>query len=344
MLAPLWWIQTRLVVAGPTLDPREVAIWLIWSAIAGWVIPLGSLLVYVLLAEPQPVALRLRRLRSGAPAPLTSLDDSTRRIEPLGDGQPWAQLVPLRGPTAGRLLPLTHAVELLGREADNDVILDDDAVSRHHAELRWNGGHPCLVDRASMNGTLHNAQAVHGQVPLESGDIFQLGAHRYRFERLNANPFEETRKVARASGAPASSKSGSLPNGQQLLTLVAANGPRKGMQWMLGALTTIGRDPECEIALLDASVSRRHAQVVRQASGYFVVDLGSSNGAQLNGVAVEEPVRLHPGDVLRVGEIELQCVAVLARPDTRAASLARNRAKPTQPQLEEHPMSLPAAS
>ncbi len=326
------------------LSTGDVVLWLIWSAVAGWVVPLGSLLGYALLAEPQPIAHHMRRLRSGAPVPLTNLDDLARRIEPLGDGQAWAQLVPLRGPTAGRLLPLTHAVELLGREADNDVILDDDAVSRHHVELRWNGGHPCLVDRASMNGTLHNAQTVRGQAPLESGDILQLGAHRYRFERLNASPFEETRKVARVSGARMGSKSGSLPNGQQLLMLVAANGPRKGAQWALVALTTLGRDPECEIALPDASVSRRHAQVVRQVSGYFVADLGSSNGTQLNGISVEEPTRLRPGDVVRVGEIELHCVAAVARPDARAASLARSRAKPTQPQLDEHPMSLPAAS
>lgn len=340
MLAPLWWMQDRLGTVGPTLGMREVALWLVWVAIAGWVAPLGTLLGYVLLAEPQPVAHSVARLRTGGPVPLTSLADAARLVEPLGADRAWAQLVPLRGPAAGRLLPLYRAVELLGREADNDIILDDDAVSRHHAELRWNGGHPCLVDRASMNGTLHNAQVVHGQVPLASGDILQLGAHKYRFERLEASPLEETRKV---SGIRTGSKNASWPSAQPpALALVAVNGPRMGARWELGALMSLGRDAECEIALPDASVSRRHAQIVRQASGYFVSDLESSNGTQLNGQPVEEPTRVQAGDIIRVGEVELRC-EVVQTPDARRASPSRRigigRARPTRPQLDEKPVS-----
>jgi pSer/pThr/pTyr-binding forkhead associated (FHA) protein len=350
MLAPLWWLDQRFSIAGPALDEREVAVWLALAAFGGWVVPLSALLTYVLLAAPQPLSLSLARLRAGGPVALTALDDLTRRMEPLGEGRAWGQLVPLRGPAAGKALPLTRAVVMLGREADNDVQLDDDAVSRHHAELRWNGGRPCLVDRASMNGTLRNTTQVHGLVALGTGDLLQLGAHKYRFERVEPGPApaEETRKVASLNGA----KGASAPNHSQpgeRLVLVAVGGRDRGARWelwKLGAtLATIGRDPDCAVHVADESVSRQHAQIVRQASGYYLADLASSNGTLLNGEPLAEPTRLRPGDVIRVGELELRCEAAVATGaaiyatvpvgGAEASAEAVNRAKPTRPNLPD---------
>jgi pSer/pThr/pTyr-binding forkhead associated (FHA) protein len=340
MLAPIWWLENRLAADGPLIDQREVAVWLIWTALCGWVVPLGTLLGFTLLAPPQPMIVSAARLRSSGPVGLTPVNDPVRLIEPLGADRPWGQLVPLRGPAAGRPIPLIRAVVLLGREADSDVLLDDDAVSRHHAELRWNAGHPCLVDRASMNGTLRNTQPVHGLVALASGDIVQLGAHKYRFERVApaTSLAEETRKVAGVKNASAPD----LQRPAQRLTLVAVGGPRGGARWeLVGPLTTIGRDEECEISLPDASVSRHHAQVVRQASGYYLSDLASSNGTLLNGAPVAEPTRLRPGDVVRVGELDLRCVGPAPEPSPAPGQAPTQepavvaRAKPTRPALAQ---------
>jgi hypothetical protein len=55
---------------------------------------------------------------------------------------------------AGQRYPLRgHEVVRLGRAADNDVILDADTVSRHHAELRWQAGSWFAYDLGSTNGT-----------------------------------------------------------------------------------------------------------------------------------------------------------------------------------------------
>ncbi len=66
------------------------------------------------------------------------------------------------------------------------------------------------------------------------------------------------------------------------------------------ATAVIGRLPDCAVALTDAQVSRRHAEIRREARGYRLVDLGSMNGTQVNGVRVREHV-LAPGDVIMVG-------------------------------------------
>ncbi len=63
---------------------------------------------------------------------------------------------------------------------------------------------------------------------------------------------------------------------------------------------TIGRLPECDVVLGDPNVSRRHAEIRRQGTGFVVVDLGSTNGTRVNGAGVKER-RLVDGDEITVG-------------------------------------------
>lgn len=67
----------------------------------------------------------------------------------------------------------------------------------------------------------------------------------------------------------------------------------------------IGRDQDCDVALGDTSVSRRHATVTHVFHEYFVEDLNSTNGTLLNDRTVTKHI-LKNGDVLRIGEVELR--------------------------------------
>jgi hypothetical protein len=69
--------------------------------------------------------------------------------------------------------------------------------------------------------------------------------------------------------------------------------------------TVIGRTPDCAIALSDPQVSRHHAEVRRGEFGFRIVDLGSTNGTQVNGVVVKEHA-LADGDVIVVGATSLR--------------------------------------
>ena len=74
-----------------------------------------------------------------------------------------------------------------------------------------------------------------------------------------------------------------------------------GSRIVLGSETIeIGRLPECSIALSDANVSRRHAEIRRRGSDVVVVDLQSTNGTRVNGVPIRERV-LEDGDEITVG-------------------------------------------
>jgi hypothetical protein len=73
---------------------------------------------------------------------------------------------------------------------------------------------------------------------------------------------------------------------------------------LTAATTTIGRSSDCDIVLSDPNVSRRHAEVRRAGAAYVLVDLGSTNGTEINGQRVEE-TSLMPGDVIGVGQTRI---------------------------------------
>ena len=63
----------------------------------------------------------------------------------------------------------------------------------------------------------------------------------------------------------------------------------------------IGRHPDCDLVMADATVSRRHARLIFRDGGWIIQDLESTNGTRLNGKYVGR-CRLHPGDQLALGD------------------------------------------
>lgn len=81
---------------------------------------------------------------------------------------------------------------------------------------------------------------------------------------------------------------------------------RTSRTWPLSKETiVIGRQPDCDVVLSDAGVSRRHAEIRREGDEWVVVDLGSTNGTEINGTRLSRH-RLAPGDRLRLGETTLE--------------------------------------
>jgi sigma-B regulation protein RsbU (phosphoserine phosphatase) len=68
----------------------------------------------------------------------------------------------------------------------------------------------------------------------------------------------------------------------------------------------IGRGPDCDVVLRNATVSRRHAQIRNEGDEWIVEDLGSKNGTGVNGTPLAGPQPLHEGDVLTFGMIGLR--------------------------------------
>jgi hypothetical protein len=66
----------------------------------------------------------------------------------------------------------------------------------------------------------------------------------------------------------------------------------------------IGRSKDADIQVEDPNVSRRHAEVRQEGAAYWVVDLDSTNGTEINGRRLKR-AKLRPGDTITVGATEL---------------------------------------
>jgi hypothetical protein len=66
----------------------------------------------------------------------------------------------------------------------------------------------------------------------------------------------------------------------------------------------LGRSRECDIQVEDPNVSRRHAEVRQEGASYWIVDLESTNGIEVNGRRVKRE-KLDSGDTFTVGSTEL---------------------------------------
>ena len=86
---------------------------------------------------------------------------------------------------------------------------------------------------------------------------------------------------------------------------VVMQGEKAGARIALDAdVVTIGRHPESDVFLDDITVSRRHAEVRREGSRYWVRDVGSLNGTYLNRSLTDDS-ELDDGDELQIGKFKL---------------------------------------
>jgi two-component system, cell cycle response regulator len=86
------------------------------------------------------------------------------------------------------------------------------------------------------------------------------------------------------------------------LVHIYPTGPSMGRRYPLGDKPlTVGRGDDCDVRIQDNSVSRRHARIEPTTDGYAVSDLNSTNGTFVNDKQLAEPLPLHDGDYVRVG-------------------------------------------
>src|SRR5437899_2524523 len=104
--------------------------------------------------------------------------------------------------------------------------------------------------------------------------------------------------VQRADRPPVSN------NRDACLVLIYPTGPSMGMRYTLSNKPMIvGRGEECDIRVLDTSVSRRHVRIEKLGDEFFVLDMQSTNGTFVNDCPSlpGDPIPLQDGDYLRAG-------------------------------------------
>lgn len=100
---------------------------------------------------------------------------------------------------------------------------------------------------------------------------------------------------------------------------VIGGGPA-GTWELRGERTILGRHSRCEVVLDDGAISRRHAQILESHGNYFLEDLRSRNGTELNGQPVRGRTELRDGDEIQICDFRLRFDLHGKRPRTRTSS------------------------
>lgn len=89
-------------------------------------------------------------------------------------------------------------------------------------------------------------------------------------------------------------------------SVVVLNGEQQGKETQIASdVFRIGKSPDSDLVLIDSAVSRNHCEIVRDAKGFLLRDLASTNGTLVDGAEVREAY-LRAGAVIRIGHIELK--------------------------------------
>jgi len=208
----------------------------------------------------------------------------------------------------------------VGRNADNDLRIENLAVSGHHARLEPEGNGYRIVDLKSTNGTFVNDQKVTAQA-LKDGDRVTVGKHTLTV-RLGGKPAGAT---GGAPGGKAGVTPAELDQTMELDTRAQrhrqerdaeesrrrSGGPTGVLTVLQGAADRavhevdrdylmIGKDPDAAVRLKGLLVPKVAAFVARDKGAHFLVPPEAGGTLRLNGVNVSERTRLKDGDTIEV--------------------------------------------
>jgi hypothetical protein len=95
---------------------------------------------------------------------------------PTGSQPPSVELTMRQGPLLGQRFSVTGPAITIGREAGNDVVINDPHISRRHATLTWDGRRFVIQDLGGANGTFINGVRLTTPQVLRQGDVIGLGS------------------------------------------------------------------------------------------------------------------------------------------------------------------------
>jgi len=179
----------------------------------------------------------------------------------------YGKLIVTQGGMPEREFELGKANVTLGRATTNDVVLGEGRVSRSHARLECSPLGCQIVDLGSSNGTRVNGLPV-DRAALQAGDVVGIGSAQLRYVvdavmedaglTVIDSEAELEQSIARESLPMSVGETG-------VARLVVFTSERT-WEVLLDDLdlVTIGRTDENQVALEQAKVSRRHAEVVRK--------------------------------------------------------------------------------
>ena len=195
----------------------------------------------------------------------------------------------------------------IGRTPDNDIVLENKAVSRKHALIEFDEDSALIIDNESLNGVFVNSRKITEEVLKDNDQItigkFNLIYHRdapkeARFADLDGTMVLKTRKQRellekdKKTREVAKMAGGSVLVGEAYTT-------RK--QFPLNKpVITFGKSKFVNIPVKGFLVSRIQAKIIKDKDDFVLVNLGRKGKTKVNGESIQR-YRLKNDDLIEVG-------------------------------------------
>jgi len=225
----------------------------------------------------------------------------------------------------------THPVTI-GRLPDNNLVIDNPAVSGRHARVYREGDHYVLEDLKSTNGTFVNDKPIARHTLLE-GDVILVGKHTVMFTQQGGEQVEppkeeqfvpeiggtrmlDTRKQKEMLGTvergsppqmrvPVAPKTAIPTSHGRIGTVKVVSGNTGQSEYVLAAVTTmIGKSDTAQIRLKGWFKPKVAAAIARKGEGFTITPMGGK--LKVNGRQVTGRQDLASGDLIEVSGVTLE--------------------------------------
>jgi pSer/pThr/pTyr-binding forkhead associated (FHA) protein len=223
-----------------------------------------------------------------------------------------------------REIPVGARGMVIGRAPDNEVMIDNLAVSNHHARITWVEEQLFVEDLQSPNGTFVNDMRIERSV-LQHGDSIKVGKHYLLVDtayitvqpddgphKAVAPKMDETlvldTKQARdmfQHAADMGERAQVSPSRKRVPSLVVVSGKTDRAEYPLtNKLTVIGKSKMATVRLRGWFAPTVAAQITSRDDGYYIG--GSAQTPVVNGALISGQKKLSEGDKVGLGKVQFQ--------------------------------------
>jgi len=223
-------------------------------------------------------------------------------------------------------VPIGNRPVSIGRSPDNDIPIDNLAISNYHARVYYEGSRLVVEDLDSLNGTFVNDLRIE-RATLHDGDSIWIGKHHIKVDATAdaAIPWDTGRKAAAPKinetmvldtkarrdmlqqAAAMGERSQFSPGRLKMPTLVVLSGKVNQKEYVLtNKLTVIGKSPMATVRLRGWFKPPMAAQINQRDDGYY---LGTGDKVPtINGTPIQGSTRLNDGDLIEVCGVRLNFI------------------------------------
>jgi pSer/pThr/pTyr-binding forkhead associated (FHA) protein len=208
----------------------------------------------------------------------------------------------------------------IGRKRNNDIIIENLAVSSHHAKIDSVGDEFVLIDLQSKNGSFVNENLITSHW-LKPGDVISIGKHSLVFscsddeewagdgtdeiEKTMVMDTSKYRSMVDKSKPETAAPQSSVKRIDTIAILSFLDGG-SGKYKCRKSITKIGKHPDSDIVVKGFLVGLTSATISKRPDGFYLSYVGGVSRPKVNAKKVRSERFLYDNDIIEIGKTTMQ--------------------------------------